>query len=70
MITQVLSAENMKQAYAQVLKNKGAAGIDNRSVNELLPYLKMHWSSTKCYFRFHCLSFSGLKCPTLFLDFS
>ena len=27
MITQVVSAENMKQAYTQVLKNKGAAGI-------------------------------------------
>lgn len=47
MIAQVVSAENMKQAYTQVLKNKGAAGIDNRSVNDLLPYLKPHWGSIK-----------------------
>ena len=47
MITQVLSSENMKQAYAQVLSNKGAAGVDGRSVNNLSCYLKVHWSSIK-----------------------
>ncbi|NIA31502.1 MAG: group II intron reverse transcriptase/maturase, partial [Actinobacteria bacterium] len=47
MITQVLSSENMKRAYAQVLANKGAAGIDGRSVNDLSSYLKQHWRSIK-----------------------
>lgn len=47
MITQVLSSENMKQAYTQVLLNKGAAGIDGRSVNDLSTHLKAHWSSIK-----------------------
>jgi hypothetical protein len=42
MITQVLSSENMKRAYAQVVTNKGAAGIDGRSVNDLPGYLKEH----------------------------
>ena len=37
----------MKQAYAQVLSNKGAAGVDGRSVNNLSCYLKVHWSSIK-----------------------
>ena len=37
----------MKQAYAQVLSNKGAAGVDGRSVNNLSSYLKTHWSSIK-----------------------
>ncbi|KAA3654126.1 MAG: group II intron reverse transcriptase/maturase, partial [Calditrichaeota bacterium] len=47
MITQVLSSENMKQAFTQVLANKGAAGIDGRSVNNLSSHLKAHWSSIK-----------------------
>lgn len=47
MIGSVLSKENMTLAYNQVLRNKGAAGIDNRSVNDLLPYLKQHWDSIK-----------------------
>lgn len=47
MITQVLSRGNMKRAYAQVLENKGAAGIDGRSVNNLSSYLQQHWRSIK-----------------------
>ena len=47
MIAQILSKENMAEAYSQVLKNKGAAGIDGRSVNDLAPYLKQHWPCIK-----------------------
>ena len=47
MIAQILSKENMAEAYRQVLKNKGAAGIDGRSVNDLAPYLKQHWPCIK-----------------------
>lgn len=47
MIGLVLSKGNMTLAYNLVLKNKGAAGIDNRSVDDLLAYLKQHWHSIK-----------------------
>lgn len=47
MIGRVVSKENMTNAYYQVLKNKGAAGIDNKSVNDLLSYLNQCWNSTK-----------------------
>ncbi len=47
MIAQVLSKENMTQAYNQVRKNKGAAGIDGKSVDDLPAYLREHWASIK-----------------------
>jgi len=47
MIGFVVSKENMTNAYNQVLRNKGAAGIDNKSVDDLLPYLNQHWDSIK-----------------------
>jgi group II intron reverse transcriptase/maturase len=47
MIGFVLSKGNMTNAYYQVLKNKGAAGIDSKPVDDLLPYLKQHWNSIK-----------------------
>ena len=47
MIDTVLSRENLRRAYDQVLKNKGAAGIDNRSVNDLKLYFQQNWHSIK-----------------------
>ncbi len=47
MIAQILSKENMTRAYNQVLKNKGAAGIDGKSVDDLSVYLREHWPSIK-----------------------
>lgn len=47
MIDLVLSKENMKRAYYQVLRNKGAGGIDGRSVDDLYPYLRENWGSIK-----------------------
>ena len=47
MIGFVLSKENMKLAYGQVLRNKGSAGIDNRPVDDLKPFLKQNWSTIK-----------------------
>ena len=38
----VVERENMKRAYARVMRNKGAAGIDEMPVGELKNYLKMH----------------------------
>ena len=38
----ILSRENLNKAYLQVLRNKGAAGIDGVTVEELKDYLKEH----------------------------
>src|SRR5262245_20625939 len=39
----VVSRENMMTAYARVVGNKGAAGIDAMSVADLKPFLAEHW---------------------------
>lgn len=36
----ILSRDNLNQAYLRVFKNKGAAGIDGMTVDELLPHLR------------------------------
>ena len=42
LLEQILSAENLNQAYKRVKRNKGAGGIDGMQVNELLPFLRDH----------------------------
>ena len=44
---QILSKENMTQAYKKVKANKGASGIDRVSMDEVDAYLKEHWDSIK-----------------------
>jgi len=39
----VVEGENLKRALAQVKRNKGAAGIDGMSVDDLPAHLKEHW---------------------------
>lgn len=39
----VVERENLKKALARVKRNKGAAGIDGMSVDDLPTYLKQHW---------------------------
>ena len=39
----VIERENLKQALAQVKRNKGAAGVDGMTVGDLPAYLKEHW---------------------------
>jgi len=39
----VIAKENLAKALKRVESNKGAAGIDNREVSGLRPYLKEHW---------------------------
>ena len=39
----VVERENLKKALAQVKRNKGAAGIDGMTVEELPASLKEHW---------------------------
>src|SRR6516164_1209262 len=43
----IVEGENLKQALAQVKRNKGAAGIDGMSVDELAAYLKKHWPTIR-----------------------
>lgn len=39
----VLSRDNLMRAYQRVLRNKGAAGVDNMSVTALKQHLQQHW---------------------------
>ncbi len=43
----VVERENLKQALAQVRRNKGAAGIDRMSVDALPAYLQRHWPTIR-----------------------
>jgi len=40
---EVLNRENMARALKRVKANKGAAGVDDMTAEELEPYLKEHW---------------------------
>jgi len=43
----VVARENMLRAYEQVMSNKGAAGVDGMTVEELKPHLQEHWERIK-----------------------
>ena len=43
----VVERGNMILAYKQVVMNKGSAGIDKMSVDQLKPYLAEHWAEIK-----------------------
>ncbi len=43
----VVERENLKKALAQVKRNKGAAGGDGMTVDELPTYLKEHWPTIR-----------------------
>ncbi|WP_404468134.1 group II intron reverse transcriptase/maturase [Sutcliffiella horikoshii] len=42
LLEQILSNQNMNEAYLRVYKNKGASGVDGITVDELKQYLKEH----------------------------
>jgi len=44
---EILSRENMKLAYKKVKANKGASGVDDISVDEVMEYLKENWADIK-----------------------
>jgi len=46
-IERMVERSNMLMAYERILRNKGAAGIDNMTVDDLMPYLKKHWPIIK-----------------------
>ena len=39
----IVERNNLKKALARVKRNKGTAGIDGMSVDDLPAYLKEHW---------------------------
>src|ERR1700759_2110076 len=43
----VVERENLKTALAQVKRNKGAAGLDGMSIDDLSAYLKEHWPTIR-----------------------
>jgi len=43
----VVGRENMFSAYKRVVRNKGAAGVDAMGVDELKPFLQIHWAQVK-----------------------
>jgi RNA-directed DNA polymerase len=43
----VVERENLKKALARVKRNKGAAGIDGMSVEDLSAHLKEHWPTIR-----------------------
>lgn len=43
----VVERANMRLAYQRVLRNKGAAGVDDLTVAELKGWLAVHWPSVK-----------------------
>lgn len=47
LLDNILSRSNMLDAYNQVRANKGSAGIDGVTIDEIDDYLREHWRSTK-----------------------
>ena len=43
----VLDRSNMRRAYDRVVRNKGAAGVDDLGVSELGDLLRQHWPTIK-----------------------
>src|SRR5262249_36120872 len=43
----ILERDNLKKALARVKANRGAAGIDGMTVEDLTPYLKEHWATIR-----------------------
>jgi RNA-directed DNA polymerase len=47
LLSRVLERSNLVRALKQVRRNKGAAGIDGMSIDELPDFLKKHWPKIK-----------------------
>ena len=47
LMEEVCGRENCKQALARVKANKGSAGVDGMTVNELPEFLKQHWPAIR-----------------------
>jgi RNA-directed DNA polymerase len=47
MMEEIVERENLKEALRRVKKNKGSAGVDGMTVNQLGDYLKQHWPAIR-----------------------
>jgi RNA-directed DNA polymerase len=47
LMEEVCEPENLKEALRQVKANKGSAGIDRMTVDQLADYLKQHWPAIR-----------------------
>ncbi|WP_100127997.1 group II intron reverse transcriptase/maturase [Streptococcus pseudopneumoniae] len=47
LLDKIVSRENMLEAYNQVKSNKGSAGIDGMTIEEIDNYLRQNWRLTK-----------------------
>lgn len=47
LMSQVVERGNMQRAYSQVLRNRGAPGIDGMRCEDLLAWLKVNWPRVK-----------------------
>lgn len=47
LLDKILSRENMLEAHNQVKSNKGSAGIDRITIEEMDDYLRHNWRLTK-----------------------
>jgi len=43
LLEKVVDSENMRRAWKQVKRNKGAAGVDGRDIGETETFLREHW---------------------------
>ena len=47
MVEEIVERENLKEALRRVKANKGSAGVDGMTVNQLGDYLKQHWPAIR-----------------------
>ncbi len=47
LMEEICERENLMEALCQVKTNKGSAGVDGMTVDELADYLKQHWSAIR-----------------------
>ena len=51
LLDEILSPDNMAQAWKQVRANKGAAGVDGITVGEFPDHIRPHWETIKSKLR-------------------
>ena len=51
LLDEILSKENMTKAYKSVCANKGSAGIDGISTDDIQAYVNGHWDDIKSQIR-------------------